>query len=326
MAIRRAQVSIDRLRRRGEGRKTKAIPADETSCPRCGSQFGADELRRNHRVCGACGHHFRVGGRERLDQLAGFRDWDELWPDMRAADPLRFTDLEPYVRRVEKAEGKGIGEALIAGDLEIDKVPCIAAAMDFGYLGGSMGSVVGEKLLRCCDRAVERRVPFVVVTASGGARMQEGVLALMQMTKTIVGFEVLHDAGVPAIVVLAHPTTGGVWASFAALGDITYAEPEALISFSGPRVIEQTTREKLAPDFGLSETQLANGQVDAVVDRRELNERIGRSMSILSRDASAGPAPAVAWARDRAGQAARALPGFSRKFLSRVRREEGEEV
>lgn len=321
MAMRRAQVSIDRLRRRGDGRKKKAIPADETSCPRCGSHYGAEELRRNLRVCASCGHHFRVGGRERLDQLAGFREWVELWPEMRAADPLRFTDLEPYVKRVEKAENKGISEALIVADLIINRAPCVAAAMDFGYLGGSMGSVVGEKLLRACDRAAERRVPLVVVTASGGARMQEGVLALMQMTKTVVGFEVLHDAGVPTIVILAHPTTGGVWASFAALGDVTYAEPEALISFSGPRVIEQTTREKLAPDFGMSETQLTNGQVDAVVDRREMNDRLAGVMKILSRDGVAGPAPAVAWAKDRAGQAAKALPGFSKKFLSKVRRD-----
>ena len=170
---------------------------------------------------------------------------------------------------------------------------CVAAIMDFSFLGGSMGAVVGEKLARACDRCVERGLPLVVVTASGGARMQEGVLALMQMAKTVVAFELMHDAELPVIVVLAHPTTGGVWASFASLGDVTYAEPGALIAFSGPRVIEQTTREKLPPEFGRAETQLANGQVDAVVDRRELAgpHRQGAGDPRPAHRASARPRP-----------------------------------
>ncbi len=283
-------------------------------------------MRRNFRVCTSCGHHFKVSGKERLDQLANFESWNELWPELRAADPLQFTDLEPYTKRVEKAEAKGLTEALVAGDLSVGRQPCVAAAMDFGFLGGSMGSVVGEKLLRACDRAAERRVPLIVISASGGARMQEGVLALMQMSKTVVGFEALHEAAVPVISVLAHPTTGGVWASFAALGDVTYAEPGALVSFSGPRVIEQTTREKLAPDFGLAETQLRNGQVDDVVDRRELNERLERVMRILSRESSPEPPLAMQWAQQgasRAQRAARAVPRMSRRIRERLRRGEG---
>ncbi|MDH3226092.1 MAG: acetyl-CoA carboxylase carboxyl transferase subunit beta [Thermoleophilia bacterium] len=323
--MRRATVTIDRLRRRGDGRKKRPIPADDSSCPTCGSHFSADEMRRNLHVCTSCGHHFRVSGKERIDQLAGFESWTELWPELRAADPLQFTDLEPYTKRVEKAEDKGLSEALVAGELSIGRQPCIAAAMDFGFLGGSMGSVVGEKLLRACDRAAERRVPLIVVSASGGARMQEGVLALMQMSKSVVGFEALHEAAVPVMSVLAHPTTGGVWASFAALGDVTYAEPGALISFSGPRVIEQTTREKLAPDFGLAETQLRNGQIDDVVDRRELNERLERVMRILSRESSPEPPLAMQWAQQgasRAQRAARALPRVSRRIMDRLRRDE----
>jgi acetyl-CoA carboxylase carboxyl transferase subunit beta len=282
-------------------------------------------MRRNLRVCTSCGHHFRVSGKERLDQLADFEPWTELWPELRAADPLQFTDLEPYTKRIEKAEAKGLTEALVTGDLSVGRQPCVGAAMDFGFLGGSMGSVVGEKLLRACDRAADRRVPLIVISASGGARMQEGVLALMQMSKTVVGFEALHEAAVPVISVLAHPTTGGVWASFAALGDVTYAEPGALVSFSGPRVIEQTTREKLAPDFGLAETQLRNGQVDDVVDRRELNERLERVMRILSRESSPEPPLHMQWAQQgasRAQRAAKALPRMSRRIKNRLRRDE----
>ncbi len=190
-----------------------------------------------------------------------------------------------------------------------------------------MGSVVGEKLARACERCVERGLPLVVVTASGGARMQEGVLALMQMAKTVVAFELMNDAELPVIVVLAHPTTGGVWASFASLGDVTYAEPGALIAFSGPRVIEQTTREKLSDDFGRAETQLANGQVDAVVDRRELTSRIGGCWRSSTARSGLDPPPAVTWAagrrrpRDRRRQGHRptSRAGWSRRCGSRAR-------
>ena len=191
-----------------------------------------------------------------------------------------------------------------------------------------MGAVVGEKLARACERCVDRGLPLVVVTASGGARMQEGVLALMQMAKTVVGFELMHDAELPVIVVLAHPTTGGVWASFASLGDVTYAEPGALIAFSGPRVIEQTTREKLPEEFGRAETQLANGQVDAVVDRRELTGRIGRVLAILDRPSGLDPPPAVTWAQagvDRVADVAKGIGDQSRRLVAKVRRPDDDE-
>jgi acetyl-CoA carboxylase carboxyl transferase subunit beta len=313
-------VSIDRVRTRPEEPRR---PTADRACPRCESHYRAEEMRRNMRVCTACGHHFPVGARERLDQLAGNSGWRELWPELRASDPLQFYDMEPYPERARRAEvSSGLGEAVVAAELRIDGQACVAAVMDFAFMGGSMGAVVGEKIARACERAIDRGLPLVIITASGGARMQEGVLALMQMAKTVVAFESLADAGLPVVVVLGHPTTGGVWASFAALGDVTYAEPGALIAFSGPRVIEQTTREKLPPEFGLAESQLANGQIDAVVDRRELALRIGRVLRILDRPLpEPGPPLAVVWAQegaDRAARAAQALPGISRRWLQRV--------
>jgi acetyl-CoA carboxylase carboxyl transferase subunit beta len=279
-------------------------------------------MRRNLRVCATCGHHFPVSARERVAQLAEGGAWIELWPELRASDPLQFVDLQPYPDRVEKAEGGGSHEALVCAELDLRGHRCIAAVMDFSFLGGSMGSVVGEKLARACDRCVERGLPLLVVTASGGARMQEGVLALMQMAKTVVAFEALHDAELPTIVVLAHPTTGGVWASFASLGDVTYAEPGALIAFSGPRVIEQTTRETLPDEFGRAETQLANGQIDAVVDRRDLVGRVAGVLAILDRPTGLDPPPAMAWAQARAEKAAevaKTLPDLSRRLVAKAK-------
>ncbi|HWH14868.1 MAG TPA: acetyl-CoA carboxylase carboxyltransferase subunit beta, partial [Miltoncostaeaceae bacterium] len=284
--------------------------------------FRAEEMRRNLYVCAACGHHFPVAARERLRQLDDDGVAEELWTELRAADPLRFVDLQPYPDRVRAAERNGATEAIACADLRIGGRPCVVAVMDFGFLGGSMGSVVGERFARACERAAERRVPLITVTSSGGARMQEGVLALMQMAKTIVGLELLRDARVPVIVVLAHPTTGGVWASFASIGDVTYAEPGALIAFSGPRVIEQTTREKLPPEFGRAERQFDNGHVDAVVDRRQLAGRLGRLLGILERpDPGEPPSLALQLAQNgsaRAGRFAQALPQIPRRLRQRV--------
>ncbi|MDX6554005.1 MAG: acetyl-CoA carboxylase carboxyl transferase subunit beta [Miltoncostaeaceae bacterium] len=316
------QVSVDKLRRRkSPAPPAKRGPGDDRSCPSCHSHYRAEEMRRNLRVCPVCGHHFPVSARERLDQLAEGGEWRELWPELRASDPLQFVDLQPYPDRLERAEASGLGEALVCAELEVGGQPCVVAAMDFGFLGGSMGSVVGEKLARACDRSVERHLPLIVLTASGGARMQEGVLALMQMAKTVVAFEAMHEAELPIVLVLCHPTTGGVWASFAALGDVTYAEPGALIAFSGPRVIEQTTRERLPEDFGKAEVQKANGQVDDVVDRRDLVNRISGVLAILARPAGDTAAPAVAWAQmhaERAARMAHGLPTLSKRLVSRV--------
>jgi acetyl-CoA carboxylase carboxyl transferase subunit beta len=314
-------VSVDRLRRRGSSSAPRRLPADDRSCPRCQSHYRPEEMRRNLGVCVSCGHHFAVGAHERLDQLAEGGPWRELWPELRASDPLQFVDLQPYPDRVERAEAAGGTEALVVGELAIGGFDALAAIMDFSYLGGSMGSVVGEKFARACDRCVERGLPLVTITASGGARMQEGVIALMQMAKTIVALDAMRDAGLPVIVVLVHPTTGGVWASFASVGDVTFAEPGALIAFSGPRVIEQTTRETLPPEFGRAETQLQNGQVDAVVDRRELAARIAKVLRIVDRPTGLAPPPAVTWAQARAERAAtvaRTLPDASRRLVAKV--------
>lgn len=288
-------VTVDRLRRIAHIPERPRKPADAGTCPACESHFSAQEMVQNARVCTNCGHHFAITARERLDHMGGGAGcWREIWTELRAADPLQFVDLEPYPERVRKAEqSTDLGEAVVIAELSIAGQPCVAAVMDFKFMGGSMGSVVGEKIARACERAIELGVPLVTITSSGGARMQEGVLALMQMAKTVVGFEEMADARLPVIVVLTHPTTGGVWASFAALGDFTYAEPGALIAFSGPRVIEQTTREKLPADFGKAEAQLENGQIDAVVDRRDLPERIGKVLRICHREGLAATPPLV---------------------------------
>ena len=300
---RNIHVSVDRLRQLAHrDARPRKIKADAGTCPKCDSHYSADEMSRNLRVCPACGHHFAVTARERLEQLGEPGGYMELWPELRAADPLQFTDLKPYAERIADAEkSTGMGEAIVCAELEVRHVPVVAAIMDFSFMGGSMGAVVGEKFARACDHAAQKGLPLIVLSSSGGARMQEGTLALMQMAKTVIALDALAEARVPVVVVLAHPTTGGVWASFASLGDVTYAEPGALIAFSGPRVIEETTREVLPSDFGRAERQLANGQVDAVVDRRELAQRIGRILHILSRpdvDPTAGTAPAgLQWAQ-----------------------------
>lgn len=322
MARRPISISIDRLRGRGPTQKPARLPGDERSCPKCETHFSAVEFDRNIGVCTSCGHHFPIGARARLDHLADGGHWTPIGEELRATDPLQFVDLQPYPARLRAAEARGNTEALVCGELSISGQPCVAAIMDFGFLGGSMGSVVGERFARATDRALELGCPLLTITSSGGARMQEGVLALMQMAKSIVSLDELDDAGLPFIVVLAHPTTGGVWASFASLGDITYAEPGALIAFSGPRVIEQTTREKLPADFGLAERQLEHGHVDAVVDRRELPSRLGGLLRILDQPART-PVTSLAGqlalnGSERASRIAQALPQLSRRLRDRV--------
>jgi acetyl-CoA carboxylase carboxyl transferase subunit beta len=203
--------------------------------------------------------------------------------ELRSEDPLSFFDLRPYAERLAEAElNTGLGDAMIIGQAAIDGRGCELAIMDFAFMGGSMGSVVGEKFSRACDSAVERNVPLVSVSASGGARMQEGILALMQLPKTVAAVEDLRDARVGLISVLAHPTTGGLLASFASLGDVLIAEPGALMSFAGPRVVQQTTREKLPDDFGLSESNYRFGHIDAVVPRPELRATVSRLVRLFS--------------------------------------------
>jgi acetyl-CoA carboxylase carboxyl transferase beta subunit len=252
------------------------------TCPSCGSHYRDDELDRNLGVCPQCGHHFPLSARDRLEQLADRSSFVEEEAGLRSTDPLGFFDLRPYTERLAEAELKtGEGDAIVTGRAEIEGEACQLSVMDFGFMGGSMGSVVGEKFVRACERAAERQVPLVSVTASGGARMQEGILSLMQLPKTVCAVADLHDARGVLINVLAHPTTAGVLASFASLGDVTVAEPGALISFTGPRVVQQTTREKLPDDFGLAESNLRFGHLDAIVPRSQLRTYVGRLLRLF---------------------------------------------
>jgi acetyl-CoA carboxylase carboxyl transferase subunit beta len=252
------------------------------TCPACGSHYRNDELEANLRVCPQCGHHFRVRAHERIAQLVDAGTFQEEANDLRSEDPLHFFDLRPYTERLAEAEvSTGLGDAMVIGSAAIEKEPCELAVMDFAFMGGSMGSVVGEKLTRAADSAVERRVPLVAVTASGGARMQEGILSLMQLPKTVCAIEDLRDARCGFIVVMTHPTTAGVLASFASLGDIIVSEPGALLAFTGPRVVQQTTREKLPDDFGLAESNLRFGHLDGIVLRTELRPFVGRTLRLF---------------------------------------------
>ena len=253
------------------------------TCPQCGSHYRDDELAANLRVCTQCGHHFPVKAYERIAQIADEGSFSEEAADLRSADPLKFFDLRAYNERLAEAEvATGLGEAMVIGAATLEGSPMQLAVMDFAFMGGSMGRVVGEKFARACESAAERRVPLVSVTASGGARMQEGILSLMQLPKTVCAVEDLRDARCGYISVMAHPTTAGVLASFASLGDILVAEPGALMSFTGPRVVQQTTREKLPADFGLAESNVRFGHIDAIVPRPELRGFVGRLLRLFA--------------------------------------------
>src|SRR5688500_4524869 len=254
------------------------------TCPSCGSHYRDDELVANLRVGTQCGHHFAVKARERIEQLADEGSFVEEAADLRSADPLNFFDLRAYNERLAEAEvSTGLGDALVIGAATIEQQACRLAVMDFFFMGGSMGSVTGEKFARACESAAEAGTPLISVSASGGARMQEGILALMQLPKTVVAVEELHEAGCALISVMAHPTTGGLLASFASLGDVLLAEPGALMSFAGPRVVAQTTRERLPDDFGLAEANLRFGHLDAVVPRPELRGTLAQLLRLFGK-------------------------------------------
>ena len=275
----RIDVSIEDRRRDEPADAGRRHP---NTCPRCGSHYRDDELEATLRVCPHCGHHFPVRVRERIAQIADGGTFVERDADLRSADPLAFFDLKAYTERLAQAEMEtGLGDAVVAGEAAIERRPCELAVMDFAFMGGSMGSAVGEKIARACERAAERRAPLVAVTASGGARMQEGILSLMQMPKTVCAVDVLREARSPFVTVMTHPTTAGVLASFASLGDVVVAEPGALLAFTGPRVVQQTTRERLPEDFGLAESNARFGHVDAIVRRPDLRPFLGRLLSLF---------------------------------------------
>jgi acetyl-CoA carboxylase carboxyl transferase subunit beta len=276
----RIDVSIEHRNLPEQARDEKPHP---NTCTKCGSHYRDDELQRNLRVCPQCGYHFPVRARERVDQVADSGSFEEEAADLRSEDPLEFFDVRPYPERLVEAElNTGLGDAMVIGRAAIERRPCELAVMDFAFMGGSMGSVVGEKLCRAAESAIERKVPLITITASGGARMQEGILSLMQLPKTVCAIEDLRDARCGFVSVMAHPTTAGVLASFASLGDICVAEPGALLAFTGPRVVQQTTREKLPDDFGLAESNFRYGHVDAIVPRPELREFLAKVLRLFA--------------------------------------------
>lgn len=257
-------------------------PSHPNTCPSCHSHYRDDELEASLWVCGQCGHHFPMRARARIASLADPSSFVEEAAELHSEDPLGFFDLRPYTDRLAKAEMEtGLTDAMVIGRAAIEGRHCELAVMDFAFMGGSMGSVVGEKLSRACDAAAEAGMPLVTVTSSGGARMQEGILALMQLPKTVAAVEDLRDAGQGLISVMAHPTTGGVLASFATLGDVLLAEPNALMSFAGPRVVQEITREKLSDDFGRAEQNVRFGQIDAIVPRPELRPTLARLLRLF---------------------------------------------
>jgi acetyl-CoA carboxylase carboxyl transferase subunit beta len=264
--------------------KIETVPAEErvvktegvfVACEECDARLYKGELEESLQVCVHCGYHFRLGARERLAMLFDDGKYEELDAEVVSGDPLGFVDSKPYTVRLAQAKRvSGLPEALISGRGMVGGHLTFAGAMDMLFIGGSMGSAVGEKITRLIERAIDQRGAVVMFAASGGARMQEGTYSLMQMAKISCALAQLDDERLPFISVLTDPTTGGVTASFAMLGDAIIAEPKALIGFAGPRVIEQTIRQKLPKDFQRSEFLLEHGMIDAIVDRREIRTRI----------------------------------------------------
>ncbi len=251
-------------------------------CTECDTPLYKRDLTESHQVCIHCGFHFRIGARERLEMLFDEGAYEELDHEVVSDDPLDFVDSKPYKQRIKDAQKKsGLPEAIISGKGSVGGHKVYAGAMDMSFIGGSMGSAVGEKITRLIERALKTDGAVIIFSASGGARMQEGTLSLMQMAKISVTLAKLHDAGLPFISVLTDPTTGGVTASFAMLGDAIIAEPKALIGFAGPRVIEQTIRQKLPKGFQRSEFLLEHGMLDMVVDRREMRDTIIRLLDFM---------------------------------------------
>ncbi|MEZ5345368.1 MAG: acetyl-CoA carboxylase, carboxyltransferase subunit beta [Pyrinomonadaceae bacterium] len=258
-------------------------------CPECDSALYRRELRESFEVCIHCDHHFRLNARKRLDILFDDGDYEKLDEEVKSGDPLGFVDSKPYPERIKQAtEKSGLPEAIVSGKGKVGGHRVYAGAMDMSFIGGSMGSAVGEKITRLIERAMKTRSAVIIFSASGGARMQEGTLSLMQMAKISSALALLHEARLPFISVLTDPTTGGVTASFAMLGDVIVAEPKALIGFAGPRVIEQTIRQKLPKGFQRSEFLLEHGMVDMVVDRREMRETLIRLLDFMMNEEITG--------------------------------------
>jgi acetyl-CoA carboxylase carboxyl transferase subunit beta len=273
----------DRVPKEPRERRPSKVPEGLwVKCESCQQILYNKELARNFKICPKCGYHFRLSAPERLRMLFDDEKYVELDGELRSADPLRFRDSKRYRDRLKHYEETvGTSDAIVVGSGTMGGLPVIIGAMEFFFLGGSMGSVVGEKVTRAAERCLRERRPLVIVSTSGGARMQEGILSLMQMAKISGALARLSEASLPYISVMADPTTGGVTASFAMLGDVNIAEPNALIGFAGPRVIEQTIRQTLPEGFQRSEFLLEHGMLDFVVDRLQMKETLVRCLRLL---------------------------------------------
>ena len=268
--------------KKGNSQK-KTIPDGVwVKCPDCDSVLYRADLDANMQVCPKCQHHLRISARKRAEHLLDDHNFSELAKDVKPEDFLKFKDIKSYPQRINEASiSTGESDALILVVGSIMKIQSVVALFEFDFMGGSMGSVVGEKFVRGIEYATENNIPFISVAASGGARMQEGLMSLMQMAKTTAALKKLDEKKIPYISILTDPTMGGVSASFAFVADVVIAEPNALIGFAGPRVIEQTVREKLPKGFQRSEFLLEKGSIDLIVDRRDLRKKVGSLLSLL---------------------------------------------
>ena len=267
------------------GRKDPDKKASEglwVKCDDCAEIIYKKDVEQNMRVCPKCGHHFRMPARERLDIVFDVGSFNEIDSEMAAKDPLGFKDMKTYKDRVKAAQKSGAVDSFIYGMGTINGEKAVAGTFDFSFMGGSMGSVVGEKITRLVEKATEEKCGAIVFSASGGARMQEGIFSLMQMAKTSAAIKRHKDKGLPFISVLTDPTTGGVTASFAMLGDLNIAEPKALIGFAGQRVIQETIRQKLPEGFQRSEYLLEHGMVDMIVERKDLKETLSKVLRLFA--------------------------------------------
>ena len=268
-------------------KKVKVPEGMWIKCPSCSETILGKEIEANLNVCTKCGHHYRIPARRRLEILLDNGTWREFDDGMKSVDFLDFKDAKSYQERIDAAVAKGGSkDAVICVEGTIDGMGVQVACFDFAFMGGSMGSVVGEKITRSIERGLEKRQPVIIISASGGARMQESILSLMQMAKTSAALAKLKRAGIPFISILTDPTTGGVTASFAMLGDLNIAEPKALIGFAGPRVIEQTIRQKLPEGFQRAEYLLDHGMVDVICPRTEMRAKLASILKMLHRSAA----------------------------------------
>lgn len=264
--------------------KVKVPEGLYTKCVSCSETIYTKDIESNLNVCPKCNHHYRVSARKRLELLLDEGSFIEFDAGMVSVDSLKFKDTKSYQERIDAALAKGGSkDAIICGAGDINETPVQICVFDFSFMGGSMGSVVGEKITRGIERAIEARTPVIIISASGGARMQESILSLMQMAKTSAALAKLREEGLPFVSILTDPTTGGVTASFAMLGDINMSEPKALIGFAGPRVIEQTIRQKLPAGFQRAEYLLDHGMVDVIVDRCKMKEQLSSILKMLYR-------------------------------------------